>query len=301
MKRGQVTFLIIPGGEHKVRELKLSASFIVLIFCLFLGGLAATAFLASEYREHRKNLGILAELEEKNRVQEEDLLLLMDKVARFEERIARLNDFERKIRIISNLDVPEEDENLFGVGGSASDEESTESRLEAAGRNLIDEMHRDVDILLQESSARERSFRELVEYLKTQKSELARTPSIWPVIGWVTSEFGNRKSPFTGKREHHNGIDIATRHGKEIVAPTDGVIWKVGQDRFMGQFIWIDHGYGVKTIYGHLHEQSVKAGQDVERGEVIGRVGSTGRSTGPHLHYGVMVDGEYVNPRRYLF
>lgn len=222
MKRGQVTFLIIPGGEHKVRELKLSASFIVLIFCLFLGGLAATAFLASEYREHRKNLGILAELEEKNRVQEEDLLLLMDKVARFEERIARLNDFERKIRIISNLDVSEEDGSLFGVGGSASEEESTESRLEAAGRSLIDEMHRDVDILLQESSARERSFRELVEYLKTQKSELARTPSIWPVIGWVTSEFGNRKS-LPGKESI---ITVSTSPpGTERISSLRPMVW----------------------------------------------------------------------------
>ncbi|MDD5475512.1 MAG: M23 family metallopeptidase, partial [Syntrophales bacterium] len=236
-----------------------------------------------------------------NRVQTESLGLLAEKVSYFERKISELNEFDRKIRIISNLEVPEDEDGLFGVGGSVPEEDSAAERLSETQLKLIDEIHQEIDQLLEESSAQERSFRELVDYLKTQKSILARTPSIWPVVGWVTSEFGNRKSPFTDKREFHNGIDIATRPGKEIVAPADGVVTVVSKDRYMGNLVWIDHGDDVKTCYGHLREQAVKAGQQVKRGDVIGYVGSSGRSTGPHLHYGVMVKGEYVNPRRYLF
>lgn len=302
MKRGRITFLIIPQGQGTVREVKISTVLIRGVICLFIAALAATAYLTSEYVANRKNLALIDELERANQKQADSLRVLMRKVDCFEKRIAQLNDFDRKIRIMSNLEVPEEEEEgLFGVGGSIPDEETPESRISSMESDLIDEIQRDIDQLLEETSERERSFRELVEYLKTQQSILARTPSIWPVVGWVTSEFGYRKSPFTGRREFHNGIDIATRHGKEIVAPADGIVSKAGSNRYIGNYVWIDHGDGIVTIYGHLCDQIMEAGQIVKRGDVIGHVGNSGRSTGPHLHYGVMVDGEYVNPRRYLF
>ncbi len=294
--------MMIPQGERKVRELKLSATLLKLILCLFVLSIAAAAFLTSEYLEHRNNLSVLAELKMENHEQGENIRLLAEKVGHFEKRIAQLNDFDRKIRIISNLEVPdEEDERLFGIGGAALEEENIQSRLSNMEQDLIEEIHRDIDQLLEESSARERSFQELVEYLKTQKSVLARTPSIWPVMGWVTSEYGYRASPFTERREFHNGIDIAARQGKEVIAPADGVVSRAAKDRFLGNLVWIDHGDGVKTLYGHLHKHNVKSGDAVRRGDVVGYVGNTGRSTGPHLHYSVMINGKYVNPRRYLF
>ncbi len=302
MKRGRITFLIIPQGQRTVREVKISTVLIRGVICLFIAALAATAYLANEYVENRKNLALIAELEEANQAQGESLRVLLRKVDCFEKRIAQLNDFDRKIRIMSNLDVPEEDEEgLFGVGGSVPDEETPESRISSMERELIDEIQHDIDQLLEETSERERSFRELVEYLEKQQSILACTPSIWPVVGWVTSEFGYRKSPFTGRREFHNGIDVAARHGKEIVAPADGIVSKAGSNRYIGNYVWIDHGDGIVTIYGHLRDQIMEAEQTVKRGDVIGHVGNSGRSTGPHLHYSVMVDGDYVNPRRYLF
>ena len=108
--------------------------------------------------------------------------------------------------------------------------------------------------------------------------------------------------PFYGKRESHKGIDIATEIGSEVVTPADGVVVRVTQEKSLGNLVKIDHGNGMVTIYGHLlNKGDVKKDQKVKRGDVIGYVGNSGRSTGPHLHYSVCVNGVYVNPRRYLF
>jgi len=168
-------------------------------------------------------------------------------------------------------------------------------------RVIIGRVQGSIDQLLMEADRQQQSFKELLEFLKRQKSMLATTPSIWPVRGWVTSEFGYRISPFTGRREFHRGIDIATRIRTEIVAPAAGIIVTAKKDAGMGNEIRIDHGNGIITVYGHLLKFTVKRKQRVKRGDLIGYVGNSGRSTGPHLHYGVMVKGIYVNPRRHLF
>ena len=142
--------------------------------------------------------------------------------------------------------------------------------------------------------------KELVEYLEDQKSLLASTPSIWPVRGWLTSTFGYRTSPFTGRREMHKGLDIATRSGTPIIAPADGLVVFSGREGGFGNMIVIDHGYGITTRYGHCSALDAKLGQKIKRGDVIARVGNTGRSTGPHVHYEVAVNGVPVNPSRYI-
>ena len=133
-----------------------------------------------------------------------------------------------------------------------------------------------------------------------QKSRLASTPSVWPARGWVTSDFGQRLDPYTAERVMHEGLDIAAPHGKEVVAPSDGVIIFAGLEGGYGNVLVIDHGYGVKTRYGHLSKLEVKTGDHVKRGQVVGAVGNTGRSTGPHLHYEVRVNGIPENPRKFI-
>lgn len=129
----------------------------------------------------------------------------------------------------------------------------------------------------------------------------AATPSVWPVRGPITSKFGPRRSPFTGKRAFHAGLDIGAALGKEVRAPAKGKVVIAGYDARMGRYIRINHGYGVQTTYGHLSERLVKGGQKVRRGDLIGLVGSTGRfSTGPHLHYEIAIHGKVVNPRQYI-
>jgi len=140
----------------------------------------------------------------------------------------------------------------------------------------------------------------LYEFLKNQKRRLATTPSTWPVRGQLSSGFGNRRSPFNGKREFHKGIDIAAGINMPIVAPADGIVSAISQDRISGKMLCIDHGNGVETMYAHLQKITVKEGRQVKRGDMVALVGNTGRSTGPHLHYEVRLKGVSVNPINYI-
>lgn len=126
------------------------------------------------------------------------------------------------------------------------------------------------------------------------------TPSIWPIAGWISSGFGHRRDPFTGQRDFHPGLDISGDAGQLIQAPADGTVITAGYSGNYGNLIVIDHGFGLTTRFGHLSRFEVMAGQQVQRGQVIGHVGSTGRSTSPHLHYEVLVNGQLTNPLRLL-
>lgn len=130
---------------------------------------------------------------------------------------------------------------------------------------------------------------------------LASTPSIWPVRGAITSKFGPRISPFTGKKALHAGIDISAPKGTKIYAPAAGKVAVAGFDARMGKFVRLDHGFGMETTYGHLSRIFVNFGTKVQRGDVIGLVGSTGKfSTGPHLHYQIAVNDRVVDPVQYI-
>ncbi|MEW6489935.1 MAG: M23 family metallopeptidase [Thermodesulfobacteriota bacterium] len=139
--------------------------------------------------------------------------------------------------------------------------------------------------------------------LHERKRHWDAIPALAPVEGehWVSSAFGWRKSPFTGKREFHSGVDLAGARGLPVVAAADGLVIRAVSDAALGKAVTLDHGNGIETLYGHLDRLSVKEGERVRRGQKIGKLGSTGkRSTGPHLHYAVRVDGKYVNPKNFL-
>jgi len=145
------------------------------------------------------------------------------------------------------------------------------------------------------------SLEELMIQLEDKHSRLVSMPSIWPTRGWLTSRFGPRISPFTGRRQHHAGIDIAAASGADIVAPAVGRVVFVGSKGPLGKSLILDHGFGVRTLYGHAKDIHVKIGDEVERGALVASVGSTGRSTGPHVHYVVKVNGKSRNPLDYIF
>ena len=129
---------------------------------------------------------------------------------------------------------------------------------------------------------------------------MADAPSQWPVQGIVTSSFGSRLDPFNGEGAFHTGIDIATNKGEAVRAPADGTVLKAGMGNGYGREVVIDHGHGVQTIYAHLSGFAVTEGQEVSRGDILGYVGSSGHSTGPHLHYEVRIHDTPVNPAKYL-
>lgn len=140
----------------------------------------------------------------------------------------------------------------------------------------------------------------LVNYFQNQENRLASTPSIFPTVGLMTSVFGWRADPFTKLNTFHYGVDIASSTGNPIVATADGVVIALNTDKLLGRSVQINHGLGITTIYGHMSAFKCRIGQRVKRGDVIGEVGSTGKSTWPHVHYEVRVNGTPVNPYYYL-
>ncbi len=165
----------------------------------------------------------------------------------------------------------------------------------------ITEIKTGLDWLKKQSTLESEILDELSAVAEKKAAQWASTPSIWPVHGSITSRFGPRVSPFTGKKALHAGIDIGARTGTEVRSPASGKVVVAAYDGRMGKFIRIDHGYGIETTYGHLSKILVKYGDRVQRGDLIGRVGSTGKfSTGPHLHYQVAVNDKVVDPIHYI-
>jgi len=256
---------------------------------------------------------------------EGELSALGSEVGGLAQELDRLREFERKVRVIANLPgamhearVPDQP----GQGGGdelpeattapdqAPAEPSLESdadlgavatpdgRLDPAALARVQERARH---LAGQVPTRKLSLEDLLEGLEGQSQRLAATPSIWPTNGYVTSHYGNRISPFTGRTQFHAGLDIAADFGTTVVAPARGRVVHSETNGALGRMVELDHGYGLRTHYGHLMKALVRQGQTVERGMPIGEVGSTGRSTGPHLHYGVEVNGRTVDPTNYIF
>jgi murein DD-endopeptidase MepM/ murein hydrolase activator NlpD len=143
-------------------------------------------------------------------------------------------------------------------------------------------------------------IKELNQIQQDKLTYISSTPSIWPVKGWVTSEFGRRRSPFTLAADFHEGIDIAAQWGTPVIAAADGVVTFAGFRGGLGKAVIIDHGFGVVSYYGHTSQILVREGEHVSRGSKVALVGSTGHSTGPHLHYEIHVDGVPVDPMKYI-
>ncbi len=173
-------------------------------------------------------------------------------------------------------------------------------RDDSAHQQLVSRVKQEIEWLTAEAQNQERTLEELSQAAEQRSSRWASTPSIWPVRGWVTSGFGPRISPFTEKPAWHDGLDIGAAPNSPVQAPAAGRVTMVGFDPKMGNVVRVDHGYSVETVYGHLSKALVKEGQRIKRGDVIALVGSTGLSTGPHLHYMVKVQGQAIDPHKYI-
>jgi len=255
-------------------------------------------------------------------------------VSEVESRLARLAEFERKVRTIANLpgqaaaggeDVEKVGADAGGdldaadaAAGGPDDEDlvaepavgSAVPRLHEAavpaasaapGGDRVSLLRVEAERLGHVAAGQELSLGDLIAQLEDKHHHLVSSPAIWPTKGWLTSRFGARISPFTGLRQFHSGIDIAGAMGTDVIAPARGRVIFVGSKGPLGNTIEIDHGYGVRTHFGHNSAVAVRVGQEVERGQVIAKLGSTGRSTGPHLHYSVEVNGKSMNPLDFIF
>jgi murein DD-endopeptidase MepM/ murein hydrolase activator NlpD len=237
---------------------------------------------------------------EENMQQEAQLAALVDKIGQINSKLIELKEFDNRLKVMVNIEQGEDNTQFLGIGGSDLTLADSEYSVEKAHRKLVRLMHQSLDNLDTEINIQTQEKTELYKFLEEKKSMFACTPSIWPVKGWVRSKFGYRISPFTNEKEFHEGLDIAARTGTLIVAPADGVVSAVGEIYGYGTILTISHGYNLRTRYAHLSKVLVKKGQSVKRGEKIALVGNTGRSTGPHLHYEVVLNGVPVDPLNYI-
>lgn len=188
--------------------------------------------------------------------------------------------------------LPGEELELGAIVAPAEPLDDAQARLDG-----VDERTTDLESRVM---AEEESLQEVRSYLDDRTSLLRATPTVWPVRGWLTSRFGWRQAPRGGEPRLHTGIDIAAPIGTPIIAPADGHVVFAGYHPSYGYLVVVDHGYGLGSRYAHNSRMFVEAGDRVQRGDLIARVGNTGRSTGPHLHFEVLKDGVPVNPMRYL-
>jgi murein DD-endopeptidase MepM/ murein hydrolase activator NlpD len=191
-------------------------------------------------------------------------------------------------------------EGLFGVGGSSPDDLDPKISLSQKHDSLMREMHEQVEELNVAVKVQTEGFKSIITYFEEQRSLLASTPAIRPTQGSVTSNFGYRTSPFSGLREFHKGYDIAANHGAPILATASGTVSLSEYNGLFGNTIEINHGHGIVTRYSHASKLLKKPGTFVKRGEIIALVGDSGRSTGPHVHYEVHLNGIPVNPENYM-
>ncbi len=291
--------VVFRDNQGVCRKLRLRG-WVVAFFVLLVAGLVAgnvhfwRYFLT--YHQVQKRLFNSEKTVEDQKGQ---LLSLASKLKVLEKDISRIRDFDSKLRVMINLDR-DQVETTPAVGGQNSQSFSKDYLPIHRQELLARKMHTFLNQLNTDIKLEEIQQQELMQSLLGNKDLLASTPSIWPTEGWVTSTFGSRISPFTGQREFHQGIDISGKIGTPIYAPAKGKVSFTGVDAGYGKTVLIEHGGGISTRYAHLHRFNVKEGQDVGRGEVIAYLGNTGRSTGPHLHYEVRINGVCVNPMRYI-
>jgi murein DD-endopeptidase MepM/ murein hydrolase activator NlpD len=296
----KINIVILPEGAKRVRQLKVPKFLLLLGFPVLVCAALFVAWVVKDYHSVKTDIPRLAFLQKENSKHQEQIASLTEKIVIIQKKLTELNDFDRKLRTMVNLEPTRVSPHFVGMGGSDPAGSSSRAAAEKLNQKMVRSMHKSLDEIESEISVQLIERTELLSYLNKQKLLLASTPSVWPTKGWISSEFGYRLSPFTDEREFHKGIDICNKRGSTIIAPANGVVSSIETDAGYGKMLIINHSYGLVTRYAHLDKVLVKRGQAVERGQEIALVGNTGRTTGPHLHYEVHLNGVPVNPLRYI-
>ncbi|NJB67039.1 murein DD-endopeptidase MepM/ murein hydrolase activator NlpD [Desulfobaculum xiamenense] len=291
--------VVFKENEGISRKFRLRGWFGIALAGLLCALIASNIFFWNYFINFKVMKKELGNSEQTVQEQKTQLLALATKIKTLEKDLLRIRDFDSKLRVMINLD---QDRRVSEspIGGPESADFANSYLPMHRQELLARKMHNFLHQLNTEARLEEVRQQELMHVIRSNQDLWAATPSIWPTQGWVSSPFGARTSPFTAKREFHKGIDISAPTGTPIYAPAKGVVTFSGADGGYGLSMMIDHGSGIKTRYAHLHSLAVKANRKVSRGELIAYVGNTGRSTGPHLHYEVRLNGVPVNPMRYV-
>ncbi len=301
MLKKEFTFVVIPPKTSKVIRLKLPRGLLIATLAAVLAFAVAGAVSIYQYYHLHRELAAYEELKSDYLRQQVSIRKVSNKVESFKDQIDRLRELDYKLRLITDLEVERPGPSIYGIGGfmeSGDQERLSEADLD--GMDLLTLLNRDLARLEKMARYQEESFNNLKAFLVDQKDLLQRSPYRWPVRGFLSSGFGPRVDPFTGLSRQHQGVDIVAPKGSTVAAPADGIVTYTGVDPTLGNMLVIDHGYGVITRYGHNDANLVREGQRVKRGDPVANVGTTGKSTGPHLHYEIRINDVAVNPLKMI-
>jgi len=289
MDKRYSTIIFVPHARAKFRKLRVSHRSIFSVVSLITSSLCLSTFFSFQYFASVSQTHELGRLKQENRDLQQANAQFTQSVDSLRDELRSVEEKTRKLAIVAGINSLDQGAPA-GVGGIRQRDELG-----------IGSRHTDDVDKMSFRSRRIASDLSLLEQRFAERNQLlSATPSIAPVRGILTDGFGGRRDPFTGEAGNHPAVDISSASGQPIRSPADGVIVKAEWANGYGNVVFVSHGYGYSTRYGHLSAFKVRPGQRIKRGDVIGFVGSTGRSTGPHLHYEVRHNGEPRNPLEFI-
>ena len=296
------TVMLVPHGSGSSRAVELSQTAIKAL--VGIGSVVALTFLVLGVAAISRGVNITRSraLENENRILADEIQRMRDRMVGLRDTLNQFSEREQELRLLAGLNPTDVSVQQAGIGGPAGtwSERDSLATLGASGQQAL-AARLDVDALARRASILVRSLNEAYDSLSKQRDRMAAMPSIMPTKGWLTSAFAReRVHPILHLARPHEGIDVSAPMGAEIEAPAAGVVTDVRWEEGYGNMLTMDHGFGLVTRFAHCSKILVVRGQRVKRGQRIALVGSTGLSTGPHLHYEVWVNGRPVNPMKYV-
>jgi len=297
--------VIFPSATSRPRRFSIKRRTVRVLLFTTVVAVILEAFFLVQYVTRSGEIWELETLRSEAVQHRQQATSLSSAMEELRKQLSNMREVNVRLRVMLGLDPPKVPPSPLGLGGK----EETRVVPHAAGgmggegqslSEVVAQLQQKLTWLKEEAVLQERYLRELTGIVGERRAQWASTPSIWPVRGWVSSGFGRRGSPFTGEDMMHGGLDISAPMSTPVKAPAAGIVIASGPEKSLGNVIVVSHGYGFKTLYAHMSKLRVRTGQNVKRGDLIGEVGNTGLSTGPHLHYEIELNGAAVDPLKYI-
>ncbi len=294
--KDKLTVMLIPHSEKKIFNFQISL-FTIFFLVVILSGIVVTFFITtSRYTLTKKEIEKLINAQEGN----------INALKIFQEEIITLDksvlEYKNEIKDIIKLLGASQSENIFGVGGPETEIRNISEIMGLRNRASYETELETLKRINEDIIASERVLQNFKKFLAAREEIIQKIPNNWPIIGggFITSGFGMRRSPYTGKLAMHQGVDISWWPGAPIRATADGVVVFAGMKGGYGRTIQIQHDYGFQTLYAHCSSLTSYEGKEVNKGDIVGFLGRTGRATGFHLHYEVRIGTKAVDPMIFM-
>ncbi|MGC9057237.1 MAG: M23 family metallopeptidase [Candidatus Saccharicenans sp.] len=294
MAKKFISIVIVPNWKTSFKTITIPHKAVRLVIGAGIAFAVFFVFFLLDYFSMTMTKAKYKDLVKEASAQKELIANYESTINQMRETITSFENYARKINVLAGIQSPENIRGEPGVGGG----EKSDLNVDLKARPDVSPGA--IQAIKQRAESVEKNLSYMYHFFENQTATLATMPTIWPTVGWVSSPFGPRIDPFTGRNAFHTGLDIATNFNNPVVATANGVVIQVGFDKYKGNFVAISHGNGFSTEYWHLQKYVVKSGQKVERGQLVGYVGNTGKTLGPHLHYEVHLNGKPINPIDYI-